>query len=243
MVTALVIGFVTGFIISIPIGPVSASIINRTLRYGARNGMFVSLGAGLMDLIYCGGAAQIHQFLQESPLINLIFQISGLIVLTIIGIKTVKTRTEIDAETDEADRESQMEAERKVKRLHIPQTGFLAPFVMGVILYASNFAAIPEWITISALWREAGLLEEGILVNSSFALGAGLGTLGWGYFLVRFIERRRRGFKPSFLQKVNLVAGGALIVFGIYFGIVIVRDTNWEAVGQSWRLNVLHAKD
>lgn len=242
MITALIIGFVTGFLISIPIGPVSASIINRTLRYGARNGMYVSLGAGLMDLIYCGGAAQIHQFLQESPLINLIFQICGLIVLTIIGIKTVKTRTEVDPETEETDRETQLEAERKIKLLRISQTGFLAPFVMGVILYASNFAAIPEWITISALWREAGLLEEGILVNGSFALGAGLGTLGWGSFLVRFIERRRRGFKPAFLQKVNMAAGGALIVFGIYFGIVIVRDTNWTAVKQSWRVHVLHTQ-
>ncbi|HET6512149.1 MAG TPA: LysE family transporter [Candidatus Kapabacteria bacterium] len=239
MITALIIGFVTGWLISMPIGPVSASVISRTLRYGARNGLFVSIGAGVMDFIYCGGAAQIHEFLQASPLINLIFQITGLVVLVLVGIKTLTQRTTPDEEVAESDRESQREAEKKVKRLHIKQTGFFAPFVMGVILYASNVAAVPEWIFISALWRENGILEEGVLVNLFFALGAGLGTLGWGYFLVRFIERRRRGFKPAFLAKINLVAGGALLLFGLYFGYKIVFDTQWELVAQSWNANVL----
>jgi threonine/homoserine/homoserine lactone efflux protein len=239
MIVALIIGFITGWLISMPIGPVSASIITRTLRYGARNGLFVSIGAGVMDFIYCGGAAQIHEFLQASPLINLLFQITGLVVLIIVGIKTLSQRTETNEEVEESDRESEREAENKVKKLRINQNGFFAPFVMGVILYASNVAAVPEWIFISALWRENGLLEEGVLVNLAFALGAGLGTLGWGYFLVSFIERRRRGFKPAFLQKMNLVAGGALLLFGLYFGYKIAFDTQWDAVSKSWNANVM----
>ncbi len=239
MIIALIIGFVTGWLISMPIGPVSASIITRTLKYGARNGLFVSIGAGVMDFVYCGGAAQIHEFLQASPLINLIFQIIGLVVLIIVGIKTLSQRTEPNKEVEESDRVSQREAENRVKRLRINHNGFFAPFAMGVILYASNVAAVPEWIFISAFWRENGLLEEGVLVNLAFAVGAGLGTLGWGYFLVSFIEKRRRGFKPAFLQKMNLVAGGALLLFGLYFGYKIVFDTQWEAVSKSWNANVV----
>ncbi|HET6511260.1 MAG TPA: LysE family transporter [Candidatus Kapabacteria bacterium] len=239
MIVALIIGFITGWLISMPIGPVSASIITRTLRYGARNGLFVSIGAGVMDFIYCGGAAQIHEFLQASPLINLIFQIMGLVVLIIVGIKTLSQRTETNEEIEESDRVSQREAENRVKRLRINHNGFFAPFAMGVILYASNVAAVPEWIFISAFWRENGLLEEGVLINLAFALGAGLGTLGWGYFLVSFIERRRRGFKPAFLQKMNLVAGGALLLFGLYFGYKIAFDTEWDAVSKSWNANVM----
>jgi threonine/homoserine/homoserine lactone efflux protein len=239
MIVAILIGFVTGWLISMPIGPVSASVISRTLRYGARNGLFVSIGAGVMDFIYCGGAAQIHEFLQASPLINLIFQITGLVVLVLVGIKTLSQRTVPNEQVEESDRESQREAEQRVKRLRINQSGFIAPFVMGVILYASNVAAVPEWIFVSALWRENGILEEGVLVNLAFAVGAGLGTLGWGYFLVTFIERRRRGFKPAFLQKINLAAGGALLLFGLYFGYKIVFDTQWDAVSKSWNANVV----
>lgn len=239
MIIAIFIGFVTGWLVSMPIGPVSASVITRTLRYGARNGLFVSIGAGVMDFIYCGGAAQIHEFLQASPLINLIFQIIGLVVLIFVGIKTLSQRTLPNEEVEDSDRESEREAEKRVKRLRINQNGFIAPFAMGVILYASNVAAVPEWIFISAFWRENGLLEEGVLVNMAFALGAGLGTLGWGYFLVTFIERRRRGFKPAFLQKMNLAAGGALLLFGLYFGYKIVFDTHWDEVSKSWNSNVV----
>lgn len=239
MIVAILIGFITGWLISMPIGPVSASVISRTLRYGARNGLFVSIGAGVMDFIYCGGAAQIHEFLQASPLINLLFQITGLVVLILVGIKTLSQRTVPSEEVEESDRVSQRDAEQRVKKLRINQNGFIAPFVMGVILYASNVAAVPEWIFISALWRENGILQEGVLVNLAFALGAGLGTLGWGYFLVTFIERRRRGFKPAFLQKINLVAGGALLLFGLYFGYKIAFDTQWDAVSKSWNVNVM----
>jgi threonine/homoserine/homoserine lactone efflux protein len=239
MIVAVLIGFVTGWLVSMPIGPVSASIISRTLRYGARNGLFVSIGAGVMDFIYCGGAAQIHEFLQASPIINLLFQITGLIVLVIVGIKTLSQRTVPDEDVAESDRASQREAEQKVKKLRIEQNGFFAPFAMGVLLYASNVAAVPEWIFISALWRENGVLEEGVLVNLAFAIGAGLGTLGWGYFLVRFIERRRRGFKPAFLAKINLIAGGALLLFGLYFGYKIIFDTKWTDVSNSWNANVM----
>lgn len=239
MITALVIGFITGWLISMPIGPVSAAVITRTLRSGARRGIYVSLGAGTMDFIYCGGAAQIHEFLQASPLINLIFQFIGLIVLVIIGVKTLGGEKPGAEEVSASDMQTEREAERKVKRLHLAKGGFLSAFVLGVILYASNVAAVPEWIFISALWREYGLLEEGVLVNLSFALGAGLGTLGWGYFLVKFIERRRRGFKPSFLAKINTAAGAALLLFGLYFGYQILFNTNWNAVSTSWNANVI----
>jgi threonine/homoserine/homoserine lactone efflux protein len=63
MIVAIIVGFVTGWLLSMPIGPVNAAAISRTLKYSARYGIAVGIGAALMDMIYCGGAAQINQFL------------------------------------------------------------------------------------------------------------------------------------------------------------------------------------
>ena len=77
MIIALIIGAITGWLMSMPIGPLNAAVISRTIKYSARFGVAVAIGAGLMDVIYCGGAAQINQFLVESPVINLCFEFVG----------------------------------------------------------------------------------------------------------------------------------------------------------------------
>ena len=236
MIIAIIIGFVTGWLISMPIGPVNASAISRTLKYGYAYGFATGLGAAVMDLIYCGGAAEIHQFLQASPIINLCFQIIGFGALLWIGIKTVRTSTALPV-TRVTEERSEDLARLEMKRLHITPGGLLQPFAVGIVLYASNVAAVPEWIFVSALWRSYHLLESGVLINTFFAIGAGIGTAGWFYFLVRFIDKRQRGFKPQTLSKINKYAGIALLAFGLYFLYQIAFKTDWTAVSTSFSKN------
>ncbi|MEO6939701.1 MAG: LysE family transporter [Candidatus Kapaibacterium sp.] len=238
LIIALIIGFITGWLVSMPIGPVNASAITRTLHHGAKQGIATGLGAALMDFIYCGGAAQIHQFLQSSPIINLIFQCIGFFVLIFVGIKTLRSKAlSSQALTPKLDEQKESAAEQRVEKMHVHSTGYVQAFLIGVVLYASNVAAIPEWIFISALWRGYHLLADGVVVNLTFALGAGLGTAGWFIFLVKFIAKRQRGFKPTTLSRINLGAGVALLIFSAYFGYEIIFGTNWHAVSGSFQAN------
>jgi len=213
-----------------PIGPVNATAISRTLKFNYRYGLATGFGAAVMDFVYCGGAAQIHQFLNSSPVINLSFQIIGFGVLIFIGIKTFRT-SDVPHTTRATEERSETLAAHEMERLHIHAGGLIQSFLVGIVLYASNVAAVPEWIFISALWRGYGLLASGVMVNLFFALGAGLGTAGWFTFLVRFINKRQRGFKPQTLQRINKGAGFALLLFGIYFLYQIIFVTNWKAIG------------
>jgi threonine/homoserine/homoserine lactone efflux protein len=236
VIVAIIIGFITGWLISMPIGPVNASAISRTLKYGYKYGLATGIGAAVMDLIYCGGAAQIHQFLESSPIINLCFQCIGFGVLIFIGVRTVKTSA-LPAATLSTEGRSETLAAQEMKRFHLSPGGYLQPFFVGVVLYASNVAAVPEWIFVSALWRSYGLLGSGVVINTFFALGAGLGTAAWFAFLVRFIDKRQRGFKPETLAKINRYAGIALLVFALYFLYQIAFKTNWTAVNESFVKN------
>src|SRR3954465_9598530 len=81
MLLALVVGFVSGWLISMPLGPTNAAAIARTINFSYRHGFVVGLGGAFMDMIYCGGATQINAFLLRSPIINLCFQITGFGIL------------------------------------------------------------------------------------------------------------------------------------------------------------------
>ncbi len=235
MIIALIIGAITGWLMSMPIGPINAAVISRTIKYSARFGVAVAIGAGLMDVIYCGGAAQINQFLVKSPVINLAFEFTGFAALLTLGIRqlTVKTTAhEHPSEEPIPERPDRSErvAAAAIHKMHLERKSLIGPFTIGILLYATNVMAVPEWIIVSGLWRSWGLLQSGVDVNASFALGAGAGTIGWYLVLISWISKRRRGFKPATLQKINLGTGLAMLAFAAYFAFAIAVKTQWEDV-------------
>lgn len=231
MILALIVGFVTGWAISMPIGPVNATAISKTLQHGFRYGLFVGIGAAIMDLIYCAGAAQIHQFLSHSPVINLCFQLVGFILLVWLGIRTLRIKNDTKPMVSEAAIHHKEEvAEHRLQQLHVKESSLIGSLLIGIVLYASNVAGVPEWIFISGFWRERGILGEGFDYNVVFASGAALGTAGWFTTLVRFFSKRRQGFKPKTIQLINRISAYAMLAFGVYFGYQILFGTDWARV-------------
>jgi ABC-type nickel/cobalt efflux system permease component RcnA len=108
----------------------------------------------------------------------------------------------------------------------------IASFALGVVLYASNIASLPEWIFITAFLKNEGLMDEGFRSAMAFALGAGIGTAGWFFTLTRYFRNKRSSLQPKTLSIINRVAGIAMLAFGIYFGYQIIFKTDWSKVNQ-----------
>jgi len=234
MILAFIIGFATGWAISMPIGPVNAASIMRTLHYGAKHGVVVGIGAAIMDIIYCAGATQINEFLLRSPIINLSFQGAGMLLLIFLGIKSLRTKREQKKE----DVEHEKDAEKTVQKLHVKKGSILASLALGVILYASNLASLPEWVFLTAFWKQQGFLNDGFTIYLVFAIGAGFGTAGWFMTLTRYFSKRKSTLKPTTLILINRVAGIAMLGFGIYFGYQIAFKTDWSKVNERWHERV-----
>jgi L-lysine exporter family protein LysE/ArgO len=237
VIVAFLIGALTGWLMSMPIGPVNAAAISRTLKYGFKIGLAVGAGAAIMDVIYCGGAAQINQFLVESPVINLFFELAGFGALLYLGIHQLRAKLPLGGpQSSKTNKDSSdvgsMEVMKRLKGKNI-----LEPFGIGVVLYATNVMAIPEWIIISGLWRSWGVLASGFTMNLFFALGAGVGTFGWFSVLVGWISRHNRGFRRSTVHKINLGTGIAMLVFSAYFAYAIIFETHWPEVSSHFKQN------
>jgi L-lysine exporter family protein LysE/ArgO len=241
MIVAFFIGAITGWLLSMPIGPVNTAVISRTLKYSFKFGIAVGVGAALMDVIYCGGAAQINQFLVESPVINLFFELAGFAALLVLGIRQLSQKTlqeELNNNSKEKkDDPGEWMTSVAMKRMRLKKKSLAGPFTIGVLLYATNVMAVPEWIIISGLWRSWGVLGTGVAINALFALGAGVGTVGWFTVLVRWISRHHRGFKPATLRKINMGTSIAMFVFSLYFAYAIIFETHWPEVKSHFKEN------
>ncbi len=53
MIISLLIGIAVGFVLAIPPGPVGVSVIRIALNNDKRGGILISIGASLMDVLYC----------------------------------------------------------------------------------------------------------------------------------------------------------------------------------------------
>jgi threonine/homoserine/homoserine lactone efflux protein len=239
MLIALLVGFISGWLISMPIGPTNAAAITRTIHYSYKHGFVVGLGGALMDIIYCGGATQINAFLLRSPIVNLTFQVVGFGLLLFLGIKSLKAeQKERPFEPSAKDTKQEKRAEAQVGKMNLKKASYLASLSLGIVLYASNVAGIPEWIFISAFWHNQGIQLIGFSDAVIFAVGAGIGTAGWFFFLVKYFSKRSSSFKPRTLFLINRFAGVAMLAFGLYFGYQIVFKTDWNTVQDRWQLDI-----
>ena len=89
MITGLVVGLITGYLLSMPpMGPTNILVISQGLRHEIRNGVAVGAGAGFMDMIYIiisyGGYALIKGFIPSIPNKDALYIAIGIIGATVM---------------------------------------------------------------------------------------------------------------------------------------------------------------
>src|SRR5689334_14012816 len=90
---AFIAGLLSGFVVSIPVGPINITIINE----GARRGFFwacmIGLGAMVMDVVYCGVAFAGFSGLFASGFVKATMELLSFIFLLYLGMKYMLTAT------------------------------------------------------------------------------------------------------------------------------------------------------
>lgn len=133
IIKAIPTGFITGFIISVPLGPAGIESVKRTISKGYKEGFSVSLGALFADLVYlllinCG----LSQILSKNRYTETLFWIVSGIILAAIGYISL----------------------RKKSVAFIPfiknnTQGKSLPFLAGFIITFSNPMTPTLWLTLS----------------------------------------------------------------------------------------------
>jgi threonine/homoserine/homoserine lactone efflux protein len=203
-----VIGLISGFLVSVPVGPVNVTIINEGARRGFRWALMIGLGAAAMEVIYCAiGFAGFAAALESRALRTVIGLISFFIML-VLGLRYL-TAQSVPAMT--------RSVERVEDKLH-PHSAFM----IGFVRVLANPMVLLFWITLAAAFLSHEVVGPDGLSKLIFIGGVGVGASGWFVLLSYVVAQRHQHFTTENLLRMSRISGGCLLLVALLLGTRII---------------------
>ena len=190
-------GFVLGLLVSIPLGPVGAIAIQRTISKGYKAGLLGGLGAACADLVYAliagFGVSVIINWLVK---VRTWIQTGGSFIFMYMAYKVFFTNPAI-------------QVRRQRHRKHRPLEDFMATFLLTfsnptpVFVFMAAFAGF-------FVHEEVQYLEIIVSIASVFA-----GCLSWWVVLVSGVNMFRSKIRLRHLLWVNKITGVVVLIFAV----------------------------
>src|SRR5206468_5595421 len=92
MVAALT-GFVSGLLLSIPVGPINVTIINEGARRGFIWAFMIGLGATAMEVVYCALAFTGFASFFEKGVVKAAMELFSFVFMLFLGLKFLLAKT------------------------------------------------------------------------------------------------------------------------------------------------------
>ena len=194
-------GWILGFLIAAPIGPVGLMCFERSIRTGFLAGITSGIGAALADAFYAAvagfGIISIMNFLKAN---EQAFAFSGCALLIGMGIYSL----------------SQNRPQKTAVNLKKPQNpaiNIIAYTMQAFVITMANPATIISFI---AAFTSVGILQgrHDIASASLLVSGVFLGSLSWWFVLCGGAMMFRHRLSEKTVVYVNKVMAMALIFFG-----------------------------
>lgn len=216
---ATITGFVSGLLLSIPIGPVNVTIINEGARRGFLWAVLIGLGASAMEAIYCTIAFTGFSSLFESTLVKTSMEVFSFAFFLFLGIRFLLAKT-VNAPTQLGAAAEKIEA-RLGQKFH-PHSAFM----VGFLRVFGNFGVLIFWIGLAAylMSHQAYFTTQDFVADSMPAklmcvLGVVLGANLWFFVLSFGVSRGKGRFNEKTLLKMQHFSGACLVIIGVFDGI------------------------
>jgi threonine/homoserine/homoserine lactone efflux protein len=211
-------GFVSGFLLSVPVGPVNLTIINEGARRGFKWAVLIGLGASVMDVIYCTIAFTGFSSFFGSPIVKTSMEVFSFAFMLFLGVKFLSAKTVI-APTQLGAAASRIE-QRIDEKLH-PHSAFMIGFTrvlgnVGVLLFWIVAAAY--FMSHEAYFTSYEWVEDTLAAKAAFIAGVALGANLWFCALSYGVARKRRQFSEQTLLRMERFSGICLLGIGLYDG-------------------------
>ncbi|HWA07828.1 MAG TPA: LysE family transporter [Opitutaceae bacterium] len=193
-------GFLIGFALAAPVGPVGLLCIRRSIAHGRLAGFLSGLGAafadGILGLVAALGLTTITGFVARH---TFAFQLSGGLFMLAMG--AIMLRAHAARPSPEVDRLSTAQL----------STVMLSTFAIAVLNPPTITACLGIFTSFAADLHTAGRGEAFLLV-----LGIFLGSTAWWLILSGAASALGRRLKTGSLRIIDLAAGGIIAAFGLW---------------------------
>ena len=215
ILVAALTGFLSGLLLSIPVGPVNLTILNEGTRRGFQWAALISLGATAMEVIYCFIAFTGFASFFTGRYVKAGMELFSFVFLLFLGIKFLLAKT-VHAPVQLGATANRIETQIS-KRLH-PHSAFMTGFAtvmgnVGVLVFwiilAANFLSrgwvTPDWP--GKLACVAGVAAGALVFYLSLSFGA---SCGHGKLSEQTLLRMEH-FSGIGLLVLALIHGGQII--------------------------------
>jgi L-lysine exporter family protein LysE/ArgO len=196
----LIAGFICGFAVSIPVGPVNLTVINQALRKGFWTAFLVGTGAIVAETLYASLMLWGHASILGEPYVVWALRVIAVAVIAGLGVRYLLFKPE-RFDFNEAT------VEKIDEQWHHPRAFFL-----GFALTISNFMLIVLWATLVTLLSAHDWTVPNRLSRVLCALGVLGGGMAWFFLLAFFVSRAHRRVKNETLM--ILVRGCGVLFLG-----------------------------
>ena len=202
-------GLVSGFLVSVPVGPTNVSIVNDAARRGFLYGFLIGLGSVTMELTYCSIAFAGFSGLFESRTARAIMQLISFLLVGWLGVKYLLAKKLPDTPHS---------LEVIERRLH-PHTAFMTGFVRVL----GNPTVLLFWIRVTAAFVAHRWVRPVTIDKVACVIGVGIGATIWFGLLSWAVSLGKRRFSDTFLLRMSQFSGASLLVVAIVIGGQLVQ--------------------
>lgn len=201
MVITALVGFLFGFIGSMPIaGPIAVLVLARALEGRLASALKVGIGGAVAETAYALLAFWgFSELLAADAWIVPVSRGAAAVILLGLGIVFLRREpTAVAAPPPAPGRD-------------------VGAFLLGLSISGLNPTLIATWTAAATTLFSTGLVAFSPGLAVPFGLGAGLGIAAWTVVLVRIVARYRDRFEPATIDRMVRWMGGFLLLVSLLF--------------------------
>jgi len=216
IVTAAITGFISGLLLSIPVGPINLTIMNEGARRGFLWAAMIGLGATTMEVIYCFIAFTGFASFFTRGYIKASMELFSFVFMLFLGTKFLMAKSVTAPALQLGSRASRLETQLG-ERLH-PHSAFM----IGLVRVMGNVGVLVFWIILAANFISREWVTPDWPGKLACVAGVALGTNLWFTSLSWGVSLGQGKLSERALLRMEHGSGIGLIVLALIHGGTII---------------------
>ncbi len=206
---AFTVGLITGFFMSIPIGPINVMVINTQIKKNSAHALAIALGGSVMDFFYFFVILSGLSLFSFSQNMKTALQVGAILLIFILGAKEFFFAI------------GSLPSNLGTQKF---SRGRFSAFFWGVVIYVCNPTLIVTITGLGAFIKSLSIFEFSRANVMLVSLGVAFGGFAWFVLLGKIVAHFEGKIRMNYLTRFNKISGLLMVSFAIYMGVRLLSQ-------------------